>query len=189
MGGRARHNQGQRQGAGAQAEAWGQGGEWKLTWRGLSRGRVLVFKKQEQHVQRPRGSTRGREQAWGQCFHSSLRGGKAGLRMHSVSLGGPASRQLTGSLCQEAAWPTCSQSTLEHGGGKGVKKGPLDCREKRQTVNTEAKPVFLGQSENNCCCSVTRWYLNNSCYRMDCGMPGFPVPLHLPEFAHTQSSF
>ena len=150
---------------------------------------MLVFKKKEQHVQRPRGSTRGREQAWGQCFHSSLRGGKARLRMHSVSLGGPASQQLTGSLCQEAAWPTCSQSTLEHSGGKGVKKGPLDCREKRQTVNTEAKPVCLGQSENNCCCSVTRWYLNNSCYRMDYGMPGFPVPLHLLEFAHTQSSF
>lgn len=123
----------------------GHGGEWQLTWRGLSGGGVLVFKKQEQHVQRPRGSTRGREQAWGQRFRSSLRGGEAGLRLHSVSLGDPASRQRTGSLCQEAAWPTCSQSTLEHGRGRGLKKGPLDRRGKRQTVDTEATPVCLGQ--------------------------------------------
>ena len=51
----------------------------------------------------PEAAVGGEEQAWGQCFHSSLRGGEAGLRMHSVSLGGPASWQLIGSLCQEAA--------------------------------------------------------------------------------------
>lgn len=41
----------------------GDGGEWKLTWRGLSGGGVLVFKKQEQHMQRPRGSTRGKKES------------------------------------------------------------------------------------------------------------------------------
>ena len=71
----------------------------------------------------PEAAEGGEEQAWGQCFHSSLRGGEAGLRMHSVSLGGPASWQLIGSLCQEAAWPTCSHSTLEHGGGQGSEEG------------------------------------------------------------------
>ena len=66
--------QGRLHGAGTQAEAWGQGCEWNLTWRGLSGGGVLVFKKQEQHVQRPRGSRRGRGAGLGSVFPLQLAG-------------------------------------------------------------------------------------------------------------------
>ena len=36
-----------------------------------------------------------------------------------------------------------------------------------------------------CCCSVTQSCLT-ICNTMDCSMPGFPILLHLPEFAQTQ---
>ena len=93
---------------------------------------------------------------------------------------------------------TCPKSQSELGWG-GARTGsshwlPL-CRVKGtwavslQVRGSPALPLFGPLKQNLwkhrfCGCSVTKLCLT-FCAPMDCHMPGFPVPHHLPEFAHT----